>query len=59
VKIYGNNQNKIKKILQKEKDLKNKIHRKEEKKIEKIGFVIFAIIITVVVMMHRYDLLFG
>jgi hypothetical protein len=59
MKIYGNNQNKVKNILQKEKDLKNKIHIKEEKKIEKIGFVIFAIIITVVVMMHRYDLLFG
>ncbi len=59
MKIYGNNQNKIKKIMQKEKDLEDKIYRKEEKKIEKIGFVIFAIIITVVVMMHRYDLLFG
>jgi hypothetical protein len=59
MKIYGNNQNKVKNILQKENDFKNKIYRKEEKKIEKIGFVIFAIIITVVVMMHRYDLLFG
>jgi hypothetical protein len=59
MKIYGNNQNKVKNILQKENDLKNKIHIKEQKKIEKIGFVIFAIIITVVVMMHRYDLLFG
>ena len=59
MKIYGNNQNKVKNILQKENDFKNKIYRKEEKKIENIGFVIFAIIITVVVMMHRYDLLFG
>ena len=59
MKIYGNNQNKIKKIMPKEMDLEDKIYRKEEKKIEKIGFVIFAIIITVVVMMHRYDLLFG
>ena len=59
MKIQGNNKNKIKKIIQKEKDLEDKIYRKEEKKIEKIGFVIFAIIITVVVMMHRYDLLFG
>jgi len=59
MKIYGKNKNKIKKIMQKEKDLEDKIYRKEEKKIEKIGFVIFAIIITVVVMMHRYDLLFG
>ena len=63
MKIYGNNQNKIKKILQKEKDLEDNIYIKEEKKVEeikgKIAFIIFAIIITVVVMINRYDLLFG
>jgi hypothetical protein len=63
VKIYGNNQNKIKKIVQKEKDLEDNIYIKEEKKVEeikgKIAFIIFAIIITVVVMINRYDLLFG
>ena len=63
MKIYGNNQNKIKKIVQKEKDLEDNIYIKEEKKVEeikgKIAFIIFAIIITVVVMINRYDLLFG
>ena len=63
MKIYGNNQNKINKIMQKEKDLEDNIYIKEEKKEEeikgKIGFIIFAIIITVVVMINRYDLLFG
>ena len=49
--------------MQKEKDLEDNIYIKEEKKEEeikgKIGFIIFAIIITVVVMINRYDLLFG
>ena len=63
MKIYGNNQNKIKKIVEKEKDLQDNKYIKEEKKVEeikgKIAFIIFAIIITVVVMINRYDLLFG
>jgi|TARA_Y100000389_G_C17105721_1_gene338158 hypothetical protein len=59
MKIYGNNQDKIKKIVQKENNLEDKKYKKEEEIKGKIGFIIFAIIITVVVMINRYDLLFG
>jgi len=50
---------KLRRSCKKKRILKIKYIEKKKKKIEKIGFVIFAIIITVVVMMHRYDLLFG